>query len=348
MLNWHRSTAVAYAAVLLGVFGHASSEFVAVLTALPGPEAAVWRFGLGGAGLVVLALCFPASRDLLTPLRRHGWRLLWIALLGVAFPYIAFHRSLDFATVPQVATLITSIPIFVALLAAAVDRERVSPVQMTTGALAMLGVAALLTDGYLAELAGARDNLFGVLLVAISAAGAAAYVVAIRPLAVEYGALRVTAITMALGGAGAWLAVGALWGRWVDPAGIALLPHGSVAAIAVMALFNTTVTQFVWIGGLAALPDMTRGAYLFFLKPVIAAALAVVFLGSSLSTLQIAAAVLICSTVGVEIGWRRLSARARSWVTGRSKPRAPRPPGSRPRPSRKRRFPARRTPRPRP
>ena len=325
MPNWHRSTAIAYAAVLLGVFGHASSEFVAVLTALPGPEAAVWRFGLGGFGLVVLALCFPASRDLLTPLRRDGLRLAAIAFLGVTFPYIAFHWSLDFATVPQVATLITGIPIFVALLAAAVDREPVSPARMATGALAMAGVAALLTDGYLAELAGARHNLFGVLLVAISAAGAAAYVVAIRPLALTYGALRVTAITMALGGAGAWLAVGALWGRWVDPAAIAALPRGSVAAILAMALFNTTITQFVWIGGLAALPDMTRGAYLFFLKPVIAAALAVVFLGTSLSALQIAAAVFICSTVLVEIAWPRLTRFARSRASGRSRAQAPPP-----------------------
>ena len=325
MPNWHRSTAIAYAAVLLGVFGHASSEFVAVLTALPGPEAAVWRFGLGGLGLVLLALCFPASRDLLAPLRRDGGRLAAIAFLGVTFPYIAFHWSLDFATVPQVATLITSIPIFVALLAAAVDRERVSPAKMATGALAMAGVAALLTDGYLAELAGARHNLFGVLLVTISAAGAAAYVVAIRPLAQTHGALRVTAITMALGGVGAWLAVGAFWGRWVDPAAIAALPRGSVAAILAMALFNTTITQFVWIGGLAALPDMTRGAYLFFLKPVIAAALAVVFLGTSLSALQVAAAIFICSTVLVEIAWPRLIPGMRSRASGRSRPRARRP-----------------------
>ena len=324
MPNWHRSTAIAYAAVLLGVFGHASSEFVAVLTALPGPEVAVWRFTLGGAGLVLLALCFPASRDLLTPLRRDGGRLTGIALLGVTGSYVAFHWSLDFATVPQVATLITGIPIFVAILAAVVDRERLPPARMATGVLAMLGVAALLTDSYLAELAGARHNLFGILLVMVCAAGAAAYVVLIRPLAVEYGALRVTAITMALGGAGAWLAVGAFWGRWVDPAGIAALAPGSLAAVLAIALFNTTLTQFVWIGGLAALPDMTRGAWLFFLKPVIAAALAVVFLGTALSALQVAAAVLICSTVVVEIAWPRLTPWMRSRANGRPRPRAPR------------------------
>ena len=95
---------------------------------------------------------------------------------------------------------------------------------------------------------------------------------------------------MAIGGAGAWIAVGVFWGRWVDPTGLAAMPDATIAAILVIALFNTTLTQFLWIGGLASLPDMTRGAYLFFLKPVIAAALAVIFLGNTLSALQIAAA----------------------------------------------------------
>lgn len=309
MPNWHRSIVVAYAAVFLGVCGHASSEFVAVLTGLAGPEVSVWRFGLGGLGLVLLALCFPASRDLITPMRQDGWRLLGIALIGVTGAYVAFHWSLDFATVPQVATLITAIPIFVALLLPLVDRVPLSAVKMATGALAMLGVALLLTDGYLAQLAGAQENLFGLVLVLICAAGAGSYVIMMRPMTVKYGALRATAITMALGGAGAWLAVGLFWGDWVDPARLGQMSGATLTAVLAIAVFNTTITQFVWIGGLAALPDMTRGAYLFFLKPVIAAALAVTFLGTSLSALQIAAAVLICSTVLVEIFWTRISAR---------------------------------------
>jgi len=51
-------------------------------------------------------------------------------------------------------------------------------------------------------------------------------------------------------------------------------------------LWNTTITQFLWIGGLAAVPDITRGSYLFFFKPVIAAFLAVVFLSQELTPWQ--------------------------------------------------------------
>lgn len=67
MALWHRHSWLAHAAVFIGVIGHASSEFVSVLTGLAGPENSVWRFTLGGTGLIVVALCLPDSRDLLTP-----------------------------------------------------------------------------------------------------------------------------------------------------------------------------------------------------------------------------------------------------------------------------------------
>jgi hypothetical protein len=41
---WHKYTWVAYLAVFLGVTGHASSEFMAVLSGVAGPELSVWRF----------------------------------------------------------------------------------------------------------------------------------------------------------------------------------------------------------------------------------------------------------------------------------------------------------------
>jgi drug/metabolite transporter (DMT)-like permease len=306
MSLWHRHTWLAYAAVLTGVMGHASSEFVSVLTGLGGPETSVWRFTLGGAGLVAVALCLPHSRDLITPLRRHGARITGLAMLGVTLAYLAFHWSLDYATVPQVATLVTGIPIFAVLVAAVVDRTRLPGVKLATGALALLGVALLVTDGYLAELAGARRNLFGMALVLCCAASVGAYLILIRPVVAEYGALRATALTMVIGGAGLWLVVGLAWGSWVDLASLPAKPTDAVVAILVLALFNTTLTQFLWIGGLAATPDMTRSAYLFFLKPVIAAVLAVAFLAQELTVFQVCAAALICSTVLVELYWPRI------------------------------------------
>ncbi|MCP4361563.1 MAG: EamA family transporter, partial [Chloroflexi bacterium] len=76
-------------------------------------------------------------------------------------------------------------------------------------------------------------------------------------------------------------------------------------ALITIALWNTTITQFLWIGGLAAVPDITRGSYLFFLKPVIAACLAVIFLSQTLTAWQTLAILVICASVVVETVWAR-------------------------------------------
>ena len=109
---WHRYAFLAYAAVFVAVVGHASSEFVSVLCEVGGPELSVWRFVLGSAGLVAISLLMPSSRNLLEPLRQEGLKLILLSFWGVSFCFLMFHWSLDYATVPQVATTVTMIPIF--------------------------------------------------------------------------------------------------------------------------------------------------------------------------------------------------------------------------------------------
>lgn len=302
---WHRSAALAYLAVFTGVCGHASSEVVSVLCRVSGPELSVWRFLLGSLGLVILALCFPASRDLFAPFKTHGVRLVWLSILGVALGYLLFHWSLDYASVPQVATMVTTIPIFVGLVNLWLNKQPFSAPKIITGICALLGVALLITDGYLAVLAGAGKNLIGVLMVAGCAAVIAAYTVMVRPIIAVYGALRITAITLFLGASGLWLVVGGVWQTWVNPLTLFDRPMDQAFALITLALWNTTITQFLWIGGLAAVPDITRGSYLFFLKPVIAVFLAIVFLGQHLTAWQTLAIVVICTSVFVEPLWSK-------------------------------------------
>jgi len=72
MALWNRYASIAYLAVFMGVLGHASSEFASVLTGIAGPELSVWRFFLGGLGLIAMALILPASRNLLEPFKTHA------------------------------------------------------------------------------------------------------------------------------------------------------------------------------------------------------------------------------------------------------------------------------------
>jgi len=294
---WHRYSTLAYLAVLLGVVGHASSEFVAVLTQIKGPELSVWRFLLGGLGLTGLALLFPSSRNLLEPFKTEGLRLVCLSALGVTIGYLLFHWSLDYATVPQVATMVTTIPIFVGLANMYLNKQTFSRLKLITGLCAMLGVALLITDGYLAQLSGSGQSLIGVLMALGCAATVAAYSVAIRPVIAQFGALRITAITMSMGAVGLWLVVGIVWQIWVNPFRLFDRPAGQLTALLTLAVWNTTITQFFWIGGLAAVPDITRGSYLFFFKPVIATLLAIIFLNQSITGWQTMAIGVICLSV---------------------------------------------------
>jgi len=309
---WHKSAWVAYLAVLLGVTGHASSEFVAVLSGVAGPELSVWRFLLGGMGLIILALIFPSSRNLLEPFKTDGIRLVWLSVVGVTLGYLLFHWSLDFASVTQVATMVTTIPIFVGLINLWLNKQPFSGAKIISGISAMIGVALLITDGYLAKLTGAGQSFFGVLMAMGCAALVAGYTVMARPIIAKHGALRITAITMTMGALGLWLVVGLFWKIWVNPATLFSRPPAQSASLLTIALWNTTITQFLWIGGLAAVPDITRGSYLFFLKPVIAAFLAVLFLSQVLTPWQILAIVVICASVFVEAAWTRLRRTASS------------------------------------
>ncbi len=298
---WHRYSWVAYLAVFVGVLGHSSTEFVSVLSGVAGPELSVWRFVLGGAGLVVLAMIFPGSRDLIAPFRTHATRLVALSFLGITFAYLMFHWSLDFASVVQVATLVTTIPIFVALSNLVLNRIPITSAKIVSAACAFIGIALLITDGYLARLTGTTESLFGIFMAIACAAAAASYSVMAKPLIAEFGALRITAITMFGGAIGLWLVVGVFFGIWIGPQRLTALDHRGMVALGVIAFFNTTITQFLWIGGLAAVPDITRGSYLFFLKPAIAALLAVGILDQSLTLIQILAIIVISASVFSEI-----------------------------------------------
>lgn len=302
---WHRSTTAAYLAVFLGVTGHASTEFVAVLSGVGGPELSVWRFLLGGCGLLLLCVVFPASRNLAAPFRTHGLQLVGLALWGVTLGFLLYHWSLDFATVPQVATMVVTIPIGVGLINLRLNRQPFSRAKMFSGFGALMGVALLITDGYLAKLMGTGHNLIGIMMVLGCTLVISAYTVLVRPIIETYGVLRVTAITMFMGGGGLWFLVGLCWSRWVNPFTLLARPTEQWTALLAMAVWNTTITQFLWLGGLAAVPDITRGSYLFFFKPVIATGLAVVFLGQSVTLWQVLAITVISSAVLVEFFWTR-------------------------------------------
>ncbi|MGB0505362.1 MAG: DMT family transporter [Pikeienuella sp.] len=299
----------AYLAVFIGVCGHASSEFFSVLSGLSGPEVSVWRYMIGAAGLAIWALCRADTRDFLSPLKTDGARLVPLALIGVSGAYLCFHWALDYASVTQVATVVTTMPIFVGLINLIANGERISAVKMITGAMAVIGVTLLITDGYLSDLAGDGRSIWGVLLAVTCAALGSGYAVLAKPYMARHGGMKITTLALLIGAVGLFVVVGLGWGIWVNPVRITEMPSVAMWSLLALAILNTTITQVLWFGGLAAAPDITRASYLFFLKPVIAAVLAVFILTQPLTWLQAAAILVVTGSVFVEILWPRIAAK---------------------------------------
>ena len=298
----------AYLLCFIGVCGHASSEFVAKIADTPGPEFSVWRFMLGGACLVLLSLSWPGQRDLIGPLRENGLRIAALACLGMALGQLVFHWALDFTSVVQVATIVTGIPIFFVLFDRMVNGTPLTRPKMVSGVGAFVAVVLLMTEG--AGLSATGEDLIGTLMALACGALGALYLVFARPYIALYGPVRMTTYTFALGAVFLWVVVGLGWGVWVDPLSFADKTPTQQAGILTIGVWNTCIAMACWLAGMAAAPDPGRANYLFFLKPVLAAVLAVAILGDALTLLQGLAIFAICFCVGLEYVWTRRAARA--------------------------------------
>ena len=140
---------LAYISAFLGVCGHASSEFFVKLSGLSGVEVSVWRFGLGGFALLILCLINPSSRNLIKPLKKDPYPIVILSVFGMAFGQFLFHWALDFASVVQVATMVTIMPIGVIFVARIIEGTKITPPKIISGIGAFLGCIFLLTDGYI-------------------------------------------------------------------------------------------------------------------------------------------------------------------------------------------------------
>ena len=81
----------AYLAAFLGVFGHATSKFFFVYSGLDRPEVSVWRFSIGSAALLVVALIQIESRNLLHAVFKNPFLVIPLAVFGMSTFQLVFH-----------------------------------------------------------------------------------------------------------------------------------------------------------------------------------------------------------------------------------------------------------------
>ena len=298
---------IAYISAFLGVCGHASSEFFVKLSGISGVEVSVWRFGIGGLALLILSLINPSSRNLVSPLKQKFLPIVTLSVFGMAFGQFLFHWALDFASVVQVATMVTIMPIGVVFVARVVEGTIITPPKVISGIGAFLGCVFLLTDGYLDQLSGSGNSIIGIYLSIGCALIGSVYLVLVKPYVQDYGPIRMTTYTFVLGFIALYPSIGLIWGKWVNPFDLFDRTSVEYLSIITLGIWNTCIAFILWLWGLSKIPDVARGNYLFFLKPVIALCLAFFVLEDNITTNQLIAIIVITGFVLMEIFYSSLS-----------------------------------------
>ena len=82
----------------------------------------------------------------------------------MAFGQFLFHWALDFASVVQVAPMVTIMPIGVVFVARIIEGTKITTPKIISGNGAFLGCVFLLTDGYFEQLSWTGDSILGISL----------------------------------------------------------------------------------------------------------------------------------------------------------------------------------------
>jgi len=224
-----------------------------------------------GTAVCLLAVGLPGARRQGLSLQGRDYAILaFNGLVGIALSISLFHVAiLAFRNASSSAVVFSVNPVFVALLAPLINREVISPRQVGAVALGGLGVLCFAFES--GRLQG--DSLKGLLLMVASALLFTVGICVSRRIIPRYGAL----VTMGVSSLFASLAVLPL-GLWRSQ--IPILPELAKAWLPVLyvALAGTALAYGLYYYGLAR--TSAYGASLsFFLKPVIATALAIALAG---------------------------------------------------------------------
>jgi drug/metabolite transporter (DMT)-like permease len=244
---------------------------------------------------------FTYRRERSFRVERRDWRFILLAALFIFLNQVCFVYGVKLANASTVALLLGATPVFIGLISVALGLESLART-FWIGALVTFGGVGLIAA---AATGGIGSSLGGDLIAIATAFTWAAYTVSIAPLMPRYSPYRVSALVLAVG----WvpLAVLALAsGQLVDESfsfGWKVWLGFGYAVVG--PLFLTNILFFTAIDKVGA----ARAALFTNLQPFFSVFFALVLLGESLHTLEIAGGVLIFAGIAYERVWRREPAR---------------------------------------
>ena len=250
------------------------------------------RFFVGGAMLLAVAA---VKRELTISPRDFALCALAGGLnVVVSMSLINASLSLPGSSAAVTAVLFSCNPVFVSIFAALIDGERIGPRKVIALALGIAGPGIISLKPLMASMGGAGGAgvLLGPTLTVLSALAFGLYTVVGKRISGRIGSLRMNGYAFLTG---SLMLVPFLLatGRPLFAFDLSVAPH-----VAYLSIFMTGIAYLIYFRGLGIL-GAGKGSLVFFLKPVLATAFAVLLLGESIDATVIGGMALILVAVGL-------------------------------------------------
>jgi len=260
--------------LFLAVAGIWGSSFLFIdigLDSLPPGVITVMRVGLGALALAVLPL--PRQQTPIRPEDRR--RLVMLSVFWVAVPFTLFPIAEQHISSAVAGLLNGGTPIFAAIFAAVLLRQRTRGAQLLGIAVGFIGVVFV----SLPSIGDGASEAFGVAMVVLATVCYGFAVTIAGPMQQRYGSVNLMAKVLAL--ATIWTSPFGLW-----QVGDASWELGPVAAVVVLGVVGTGIA-FALMGSLVGRVGSTRASFITYLIPAVALLLGVVFRGDDVVPLEL-------------------------------------------------------------
>ncbi len=270
-----RRALLPFGILLVVVLIWASNTIVSkiVLREVSPPLLALVRFSL--AAVAFYLPIFLLMRRVAPPLRRDELvRLGWTGTLGSASSVLLFTIGVSMTPATDAGLILSTAPIFTALLAWLFLGERLGRVRSLGMLVAFAGAGVLATDGQIT--APDASILFGSLLLLLCQVAWAGYTLSSKALLARRSPLQVLATSHLFSAAALWPATGLL-GAWAELPLILEWSLSTWLGVAYMAVLVSALSQVLYMYGLRAVAASQAISFMY-LQPVFTAILAALVL----------------------------------------------------------------------
>lgn len=249
------------------------ASFIATKVALQDalPVTVVWmRFAVG---VLMLGLVVVARKQMSLPTLKEAGYFALLGFIGISFHQWLQSTGLVTAQASTTAWIVSTIPVFTALLGVIFLKEKLSLLQIGGIALSTAGVLLVVSKGDWSSLFSGRFGTPGDFLILISAPNWAIYTVLSRPALKKRPATWVMFYVMLFG----WLFSSA---QFIVQKGYQDMGHFSLnglTALAFLGLFASGLAYIAWYDALQAIPASQVGTFLY-IEPLVAVLVAAIVL----------------------------------------------------------------------